>query len=87
MNIVVTDVNEGPLFSNAPDAETNYDENGTGTVITLRATDPEGRGVDWEVTGTDAADFTISGSGVLRFKNSPNFEKPTDRATHNHRRY
>ena len=78
VNIVVTDVNEGPEFSNAPDAATNYDENGTGTVISLSATDPERRGVDWEVTGTDAADFTISG-GALRFMNSPNFEAPTER--------
>ena len=79
VNINVTDVNEGPEFMNAPDAETNYDEKGTGTVITLRATDPEGRGVDWEVTGTDAADFTISG-GALRFKNSPSYENATNRA-------
>ena len=78
VNINVIDVNEAPEFDNAPDAATEYDENGTGNVITLRADDPEGRGVDWEVTGTDAEDFTISG-GVLRFKDSPNYESPTDR--------
>ena len=38
----------------------------------------EGAGINWDVTGIDADDFTISG-GVLKFKKSPNYEKPTDR--------
>ena len=48
-------------------------------VRTFTSEDPEGAGINWDVTGIDADDFTISG-GVLRFKKSPNFEKPTDRA-------
>ena len=55
-----------------------YNENGTGPVITLTSMDPESRGIDWSLMGTDAADFTITG-GVLEFKNPPNFEKPIDR--------
>ena len=47
-------------------------------VRTLRSSDPEGLGVVWDVTGTDADDFTIE-NGVLRFAMLPNFEKPTDR--------
>ena len=57
----------------------HYDENDTDPVITLMSTDPEtGDTVDWDVTGTDGDDFTISSSGVLNFKNSPNYEMPMD---------
>ena len=64
----------------AGDAEhIHYDENDTDPVITLMSTDPEtGDTVDWDVTGTDGDDFTISSSGVLNFKNSPNYERPMD---------
>ena len=47
-------------------------------VRTFTSEDPEGAGINWDVTGIDADDFTISG-GVLKFKKSPNYEKPTDR--------
>ena len=47
-------------------------------VRTFTSEDPEGAGINWDVTGIDADDFTISG-GVLRFKESPNYEDPTDR--------
>ena len=64
-----------------PDAQTIFDyaENGTGPIATYRATDPENRPVFWTLGGADAADFTIV-NGALRFKSSPNFEVPTDRA-------
>ena len=48
-------------------------------VRTFTSEDPEGAGINWDVTGIDADDFTISG-GVLRFKKSPNYEKPTNRS-------
>ena len=48
-------------------------------VRTFTSEDPEGAGINWDVTGIDADDFTISG-GVLKFKKSPNYQKPTDRA-------
>ena len=57
----------------------SYDENGTDPVATLTSADPEGLGIDWDVTGADAADFEIDG-GVLTFKESPNFEMSTARA-------
>ena len=75
--ISVTDRNEPPVFTKAPAAAIQYAENGTGPVHTFRAPDPEGRGEKWDVTGPDAAQFTISG-GVLRFRNSPDEENPTD---------
>ena len=77
VTIMVTDVNEPPMFAEGSDATPEYDENGTAAVITYTATDPEGAGIDWDVTGIDAGRFTISG-GVLSFKKSPDFEMPGD---------
>ena len=64
-----------------PDAQTifDYDENGTKPITTYRARDPENRPVFWTLGGPDAADFTIV-NGALRFKSTPNYEVPTDRA-------
>ena len=73
--IMVTNVDEPPAFE-ADDPE-DYAENGTGPVATYVAEDPEELGIDWDVTGTDAAAFSID-AGVLSFKKSPDYEKPTD---------
>ena len=61
------------------DGPIEYQENGDGPVLTLSSADPEGAGIDWDVTGIDADDFEISSGGVLTFKKSPNFENPTSR--------
>ena len=61
------------------DEMVKYAENGTDAVRTFTSTDPEGAGIDWDVTGLDADDFVIDERGVLMFKKSPNYEKPTDR--------
>ncbi len=63
------------------DEMVKYAENGEGPVRTFTSTDPEGAGIDWDVTGLDADDFVIDERGVLMFKKSPNYEKPTDRGT------
>ena len=66
----------GPAW--AQDADTiEYAENGTGSVATYTAVDPEDAEVKWSLSGADAADFTIAG-GVLAFVKSPDFEKPAD---------
>ena len=52
-------------------------ENGTGTIYTFRARDPQGRPVTWSLEGADKGDFTISG-GALTFNGSPDFEHPAD---------
>ena len=49
-------------------------------VQTFKSEDPEGAGVHWDVTGLDADDFEISAYGVLRFKERPDFENPTNRS-------
>ena len=73
VTIMVTDLDEMPDVSG--DEEVDYRENGTGPVATYTATDPEGAAISWSLDGTDASDFMIE-SGVLRFKKSPDFEKP-----------
>ncbi len=47
-------------------------------VATYTATVPEDHTIAWSVEGTDAAKFTISADGALRFKASPNFDSPGD---------
>ena len=61
------------------DDHIHYAENGTGPVRDFDSTDPEGLGIEWNVRGVDAADFEISSAGVLTFKESPDYENPTDR--------
>ena len=77
VTIVVMDVNEMPTLEGEEEID-DYAENGTDPVATYTAADPEGAGIDWEVAGTDRADFTVDG-GELRFKESPNYESATDR--------
>ena len=47
---------------------------------TFTSTDPEGMGVVWDVTGTDADLFTIDARGMLMFNSPPDFEDPKDKA-------
>ena len=57
----------------------NYAENGTDPVATFSATDADDDEVEWSLKGKDAGVFKIDeDSGVLTFKESPNYEKPTD---------
>ena len=55
-----------------------YAENDTEPVVRIFATSPERDEVEFSVEGVDAPDFTIDG-GVLRFKESPSYEQPSDR--------
>ena len=57
----------------------HYAENGMDEVRDFDSTDPEGARIEWNVRGVDAADFDISSAGVLTFKESPDYEDPTDR--------
>ena len=70
-----------PLPESGQDADDHihYDENGMGPVRDFDSTDPEGSGIEWNVRGVDAADFEISSAGVLTFRESPDYENPTDR--------
>ena len=72
LTIAVEDVDEPPSITSG-DVYIYYAENGRGTVAAYRAEDPEGRIIEWSLTGTDADDFTFV-RGVLRFRNPPDHE-------------
>ena len=96
VTIYVTDVDDAPEIRDRGASGANgqrtvtYPENGTGSVATFTASDPEGAmPVYWsltetetevgEVTSADAADFAdfkIDQNGVLSFMDSPNYEDP-----------
>ena len=73
VTIMVTNVDEAPDVSG--DEEVDYPENGTGSVATYTAEDPEGAAVKWSLGGDDASDFMLE-NGVLSFKKSPDYETP-----------
>ena len=51
----------------------------TGTTLaTYTYTDPDLKGIDLGLSGTDSEDFTLSSSGVLAFNEAPNFEERAD---------
>ena len=73
VTVTVTAANEPPVITGS-DART-FRENGTGTIHTYRATDPEGDAFTWIAPGgTDGHLFDISDRGVLTFRNLPDFD-------------
>ncbi len=81
--ITVTNVNEAPTITSA--ATKSFAENGTGTVYTATATDPDaGTTLTYSLTGADAALFDINATtGVVTFKSAPNYEAPADAGANN----
>ncbi|WP_425390750.1 cadherin domain-containing protein [Ekhidna sp.] len=85
--ISVTDVNENPVFSSSTTA--NFDENGTGVILDVNATDGDDGNNDDGITysvsgGVDQSLFAIDASiGELTFQSSPDFENPVDMDTDN----
>ncbi|HEY5723550.1 MAG TPA: cadherin domain-containing protein [Allosphingosinicella sp.] len=81
--VTISNVNE-PVAINGSQNAFQYVENGTGTVATFNATDPDGDPLTWSIVGgADAAKFTIDSSGTIRFVASPDFETPTDSGGNN----
>ncbi|MGW8123546.1 Ig-like domain-containing protein [Roseivirga echinicomitans] len=82
VTITVTDVDDTkPVFTSA--TTVNFAENGTGTAYTVVATDANT--VTYSLgTGNDEALFNIvGGTGVITFKNVPDFENPSDDGANN----
>ena len=75
VTVTVTDVNEAPSATGAQSVEVSE---GSTTVGTYAATDPDGDVITWSVTGTDDGDFNISNAGALSFKEAPNRASPAD---------
>ena len=81
--VTVTEVNEGPVITRQDTAPGSVPENhGVNQVLaTYTASDPERptvRITSWSTAGTDGGDFVMNALGELRFRNSPDFERPAD---------
>ncbi len=75
--ITVEDFDEPPVI--VGEDMITVAENHSGILDTYMATDPEGETtITWSPGGTDGDDFTISATGELSFKSSPDFEDPLD---------
>ena len=82
ITVTVTNVaDEVPVFASASAASV---PEGTTTVVTVAASDPDGLGtVSYSKTGgPDAAKFDLTGD-VLTFVSAPDFENPADAGTNN----
>jgi VCBS repeat-containing protein len=86
ITISVTNVNEAPVIgalSGGVSGTSTVNENTT-SLYNLSATDVDaGTTLTYSLTGTDAADFTISSTGDLLFSPAPDFEAATDSDTNN----
>ena len=76
VTVTVEAVNEPPAIAGT--TSFTYKENGTATLHTFRATDPERSDIEWSLSGADADDFTISDTGVLAFASTPDYENAAD---------
>ena len=72
VTVNVTDVNEAPVITG--DTEREFRENGTSSVATYSARDPEGDSITWSVGGENADSFVITDRGQLYFVEPPSFE-------------
>ena len=82
VTIKVTNVDEPPEIMEGGLAISGmsgveYPENGTMAVATYTASGPDADMATWTLEGDDAGDFMFSG-GMLTFRNSPDYENPTD---------
>ena len=83
ITITVTNVDEAPSFASAT-VDLPINENTSGSIYQAQATDPEQATLTYSASGTDAGLFDLdSASGELTFKQSPNFEQPTDQDSNN----
>lgn len=62
----------------APPAEVLVQENTESVVFAVQANDPDGDSLTYTLSGEDAAAFTVSATGALRFAEPPDFEAPGD---------
>ena len=82
IDVTITVVNVAPTITSGPHW-VDYDEGDTVSAGDYDASDPGGGDISWSLSGTDAGDFRISGSGVLRFRSTPDFENPRDDGPNN----
>ena len=73
--VTISVINENEPAQITGTGAVDFAENGTATVASFTARDPESRSIRWSLGGRDADRFTI-GRGALRFKRLPNHEDP-----------
>ena len=83
VTVTVTEVNEGPVITRQGSAPGSVPENHGADQVLARytASDPERPSVritGWSTSGTDGGDFVMNALGELRFRNSPDYERPAD---------
>ena len=83
VTVAVKEVNEGPEISRVGSAPGSVSENHNPLSVLARytATDPENPTAQitrWSTSGTDGGDFVINEQGELRFRNTPDHERPAD---------
>ena len=83
VTVTVTDQNEGPEIRRLGNEPGSVPENQDQMQVLARysATDPEDTSAQitlWRTSGTDGGDFVINEQGELRFRNSPDHERPAD---------
>ena len=81
VTVTVREVNEGPEISRVGSAPGSVPENQDQMQVLARytATDPEGGTVShWRTSGTDGGDFVMNEQGELRFRYTPDYERPAD---------
>ena len=90
VTIKVTDVDEPPTITPGDATKDHAENTDVATAVSIySATDPEDdrasprKPLTWTLAGYDADDFSISTGGVLTFKASPDYEKPTDTGRNN----
>ena len=90
VTIKITDVDEKPTFTEtagtalSPKTITRAEnmtmlaDTGSEAAVTYAAEDPEGLHVNLTLLGPDSAKFSLSTTGVLSFKEKPDYENPAD---------
>ncbi len=75
VTVSLIDVNEPPAITG--ESEREFRENGTSSVATYSARDPEGDTITWSLSGLNSPNFVITDRGQLYFKEPPSFESRT----------
>ena len=86
ITVTVTDVDEPPEITGQQNLSFAENHATDRVLATYSATDPEDPFADitrWSMSGTDGGDFTVDESGQLRFRNTPDYERPADSGTDN----
>ena len=88
VTITVTNVDEAPEImvgglAISGRSNVDYAENRTDAVATYMVAGPDAASARWSLDGPDAGDFTISSSGVLTFRSSPDYDMPADADNNN----